>query len=62
MVEVLRRLRDKNFPGAIVISGSYDEELLQEAWALHPQEVIGKPIDLEKLLTIVQLVLVCREC
>ena len=61
-VEVLRRLRDKNFPGAIVISGSYDEELLQEAWALHPQEVIGKPIDLEKLLTIVQLVLVCREC
>jgi CheY-like chemotaxis protein len=62
-VEVLRRLRDKNFSGAIIIiSGSYDEELLEEAWALHPQEVIGKPIDLEKLLTIVQLVLVCREC
>jgi CheY-like chemotaxis protein len=62
-VEVLRRLRDKNFPGAIIIiSGSYDEELLQEAWALHPQEVIGKPIDLEKLLMIVQLVLICREC
>ena len=62
-VEVLRRLHDKNFPGAIIIiSGSYDEELLQDAWALHPQEVVGKPIDLEKLLTIVQLVLVCREC
>jgi len=62
-VEVLRRLRDKNFSGAIIIiSGSYDEELLQDAWALHPQEFIGKPIDLEKLLMIVQLVLVCREC
>jgi CheY-like chemotaxis protein len=62
-VEVLRRLRDKNFSGAIIIiTGSYDEELLQEAWSLHPQEVIGKPVDLEKLLTIIQLVLVCREC
>src|SRR6188474_2515989 len=62
-VEVLRRLRDKHFTGAIIIvTGSYDEELLQDAWSLHPQEVISKPIDLEKLLAIIQLVLVCREC
>jgi CheY-like chemotaxis protein len=62
-VEVLRRLREKHFAGAIIIvTGSYDEELLQDAWSLHPQEVIGKPIDLEKLLAIIQLVLVCREC
>ena len=62
-VEVFRRLRERNFNGGIiVITGSYDEELLQEAWAMNPQEVIGKPIDLEKLLAIVQLVLVCREC
>jgi DNA-binding response OmpR family regulator len=62
-VEVLRRLRDKHFSGAIIIvTGSYDEELLQDAWLLHPQEVISKPIDLEKLLAIIQLVLVCREC
>ena len=62
-VEVLRRLRDKHFTGAIIIvTGSYDEELLQDAWSLHPQEVIGKPIDLEKLLAMIQLVLVCREC
>ncbi len=62
-VEVLRRLRGKNFAGAIIIiTGSYDEELLQEAWSLAPQEVIGKPVDLEKLLAIIQLVLVCREC
>jgi len=62
-VEFLRRLREKNYPGAIIIiTGSSDEELLEEAWSLHPQEVIGKPIDLEKLLAIIQLVLVCREC
>jgi hypothetical protein len=29
---------------------------------LGPQEVFGKPIDLEKLLMSIQLVLVCREC
>jgi CheY-like chemotaxis protein len=62
-VEVLRRLRDKNFSGAIIIvTGSYDEELLQDAWSLHPQEVITKPIDLDKLLAMIQLVLICREC
>jgi DNA-binding response OmpR family regulator len=62
-VEVLRRLRAKDFSGQIVIiTGSSDEELLQEAWALNPQEVVYKPVDLEKLLAIVQLVLVCREC
>ncbi len=62
-VELLRRLRDRNYPGAIIIiTGSYDEELLEEAWSLHPQEVISKPIDLDKLLAIIQLVLVCREC
>ena len=62
-VELLRRLRDRNYTGAIIIiTGSYDEELLEEAWSLHPQEVISKPIDLDKLLAIIQLVLVCREC
>jgi len=62
-LEVLRRLRDKHFRGAIIIvTGSYDEELLQDAWSLHPQEVIAKPIDLDKLLAMIQLVLVCREC
>lgn len=62
-VDVLRRLRAMEFPGQIVIiTGSSDEELLQEAWSLNPQEVVYKPIDLEKLLAIVQLVLVCREC
>ena len=62
-VEVLRRLRERNYNGVVIIvTGSSDEELLEEAWSLRPQEVISKPIDLEKLLAIIQLVLVCREC
>ncbi len=61
--EMLRRLRQKEFAGAvIIITGSQDEEVLEEAWALHPQEVLTKPIDLERMLSIIQLVLVCREC
>ena len=59
-VEVLRQLRQHEYPGAvIIITGSYGKE---QAWALEPQEVVGKPIDLEQLLMSIQLVLVCREC
>mgnify|MGYP003347140732 CR=1 FL=1 len=62
-VEILRALREKEFSGGIIImTGSHNEELLEEAWALGPQEVLVKPIDLERLLTTIQLVLVCREC
>jgi len=59
-VEVLRQLRQHEYPGAvIIITGSYGKE---QAWALEPQEVVGRPIDLEQLLMSIQLVLVCREC
>ena len=62
-VEVLRQLRQREFRGGvIIITGSHDEDSLEEAWSLGPQEVIGKPLDLEQLLTSIQLVLVCREC
>lgn len=62
-IDVLRALREKEYPGGIIImTGSHNEELLDEAWALGPQEVLLKPIDLERLLTAIQLVLVCREC
>jgi DNA-binding NarL/FixJ family response regulator len=62
-IEVLQALRAKEYPGGIIImTGSHNEELLEDAWALGPQEVLVKPIDLERLLTAIQLVLVCREC
>lgn len=61
--EVFRQLRHRDYAGeVIIITGSHDEERLDEAWDLGPQEVIGKPIDLEQLLMSIQLVLVCREC
>ena len=62
-VEVLRRLRQREYTGGvIIITGSHDEERLDDAWALGPKEVIGKPIDLDQLLMSIQLVLLCREC
>ncbi|HKU52951.1 MAG TPA: response regulator [Nitrospira sp.] len=62
-IEVLRTLRDKGYPGGVIImTGSHNEELLREAWSLGPQEILIKPVDLERLLTAIQLVLVCREC
>ena len=62
-IDVLRALRDKGYPGGIIImTGSHSEELLQNAWNLGPQEILIKPVDLERLLTAIQLVLVCREC
>lgn len=61
--EVLRQLRQREYTGGvIIITGSHDEDRLDEAWVMGPQEVIGKPVDLEQLLTSIQLVLVCREC
>jgi DNA-binding response OmpR family regulator len=62
-IDVLRALREKEYPGGIIImTGSQSEELLDEAWALRPQEILIKPVDLDRLLTAIQLVLVCREC
>jgi CheY-like chemotaxis protein len=62
-VEVLKALGTKDYTGAVIIlTGTHNEEILEEAWSLRPQEVLSKPIDLERLLTAIQLVLVCREC
>jgi DNA-binding response OmpR family regulator len=62
-LEVLRSLREKEYNGGVIILTSHHREgLLTEAWAMGPQEVLGKPVDLERLLTAVQLVMVCREC
>jgi DNA-binding response OmpR family regulator len=62
-VEILRTLRERQYAGStIIVTGSQNEEILSEAWTLGPQEVVSKPLDLERVLTAVQLVMVCREC
>lgn len=61
-VEVLRELRAQEFAGSVVaLTGAQSEELLQEAWNLGLQEVISKPVDLDRLLMVVQLGFVLAE-
>ena len=61
-VEVLRELRAQEFAGSVVaLTGAQSEEVLQEAWNLGLQEVISKPIDLDRLLMVVQLGFVLAE-
>jgi len=62
-LEILRSLREKEHTGGVILLTSNQcEGLLADAWAMGPQEVLVKPVDLERLLTAVQLVMVCREC
>jgi CheY-like chemotaxis protein len=62
-VEVLRALAARDYAGrTIILGGHHNDSLLAEAWALGPQEVLDKPIDLERALMAIQLVMVCREC
>ena len=62
-VEVLQALRERDYAGrTIILSGHHNDTLLADAWALGPQEVLDKPLDLERALMAVQLVMVCREC
>ena len=62
-VEVLRTLALREYAGrTIILGGHQNDPLLAEAWALGPQEVLDKPIDLERALMAIQLVMVCREC
>ncbi len=62
-VEVLHGLRERDYAGrTIILSGHHNDTLLADAWALGPQEVLDKPLDLERALMAIQLVMVCREC
>ena len=62
-VELLRALAARDYAGrTIILSGHQNDPLLADAWALGPQEVLDKPLDLERALMAIQLVMVCREC
>jgi CheY-like chemotaxis protein len=55
-VEVLRRLRGQGYKGwVIAVTASQDEKLLQEILELGPVDVIGKPVDLERLGLMIQV-------
>jgi DNA-binding response OmpR family regulator len=58
-VEVLRRLRARHYTGGVVaLTASQDEQLLQQTLDLGSVDVMGKPVDLERLELVVQVCLV----
>jgi CheY-like chemotaxis protein len=57
-VEVFRRLRAQGYRGGVVtLTASQDERLLQEMLELGSVDVVGKPIDLDRLALVVQVAL-----
>lgn len=61
-VEVLRELRARQYAGGVVVlSASQDELLLQQTLNLGSVDVLGKPVDLERLDLVLQVGLVMTE-
>jgi len=55
-VEVLRQLRRRQFNvGVILLTASQDDKLLQEALDLGSVDIMGKPVDLERLALAIQV-------
>ncbi len=55
-VEVLRQLRGRKFTGGVILlTASQDDKLLQEALDLGSVDVMGKPVDLERLALAIQV-------
>lgn len=60
-VDVLRQLRANDYKGAVIaLSASQDEELLQEMLDLGSVDIMGKPVDLERLAMMVEVSLVMK--
>jgi DNA-binding response OmpR family regulator len=58
-VEVLRRLQAKRYEGGVMmLTGSYDETLLKEALNLGSVDILGKPVDLERVALAIQVGLI----
>jgi DNA-binding response OmpR family regulator len=58
-VEVLRTLRKKKYAGGVMmLTGCEDQALLKEALDLGSLDIIGKPIDLERVALAIQVSLI----
>jgi DNA-binding response OmpR family regulator len=50
-IEVIKALKRRDFRGSIIVlTGSQDEKLLEQALELGSVDVIGKPVDLDRLM------------
>lgn len=55
-LDVLRELRERNYKGGVVaLTASQDEKLLQQVLDLGSVDVMGKPVDLERLALVLQV-------
>jgi DNA-binding response OmpR family regulator len=55
-IEVLKRLRAKNYAGVVIfLTSSQDETLLAEGLELGSVDILGKPVNLERLELTIQL-------
>lgn len=58
-LDVLRKMREKNYTGGIVImTAGQDEKLLKEALKLGSLDILGKPLEPERLMLAIQVGLV----
>lgn len=58
-VEILRQLRARNYTGGIVMmTATQGENLLKEAWDMGSVDILGKPVEPERLMLAIQVGLV----
>jgi len=61
-IEVLKQLRKRNYKnGIVLLTGSHDQKLLKEAWELGVADIMGKPLDLDRLALVVRLGLLLKQ-
>jgi DNA-binding response OmpR family regulator len=61
-IQLIRELRARHYAGGIIVlTGSKDEKMLQEALDLGSVDVIGKPVDLDRLALAIEVALTLSE-
>ena len=57
--DVLRKMREKNYNGGIIMmTASQEETLIKGAWHMGSVDILGKPVDPERLMLAIQVGLV----
>ncbi len=58
-VDVLRKMREKNYSGGIIMmTAGQQDTLIKEAWNMGSVDILGKPVDPERLMLAIQVGLV----
>ncbi|TAL12036.1 MAG: response regulator [Nitrospirae bacterium] len=58
-VDVLRKMREKNYAGGIIMmTAGQQETLIKEAWSMGLVDILGKPLEPERLMLAIQVGLI----